>query len=872
MNATYYESAQTVMQDLATGTKGLSSGEAEARLRKFGPNELRHKPPRSWPLRFLDQLKDPMILVLLAAAGLSLWASKGEDWVDTVIILIIVVVNAAVSLSQENSAQKALAALRQMTAPQARVLRDGQLRRLDTALLVPGDLISLEAGDLVPADARILESAGLTADESALTGESLPVDKAPSDRLAEDTPLGDRSNMVLSSTVITRGRATCVVTATGMDTEVGRIATLLMDQQEGETPLQKKMGEISRALSAVCLAVCAIMFGVGLLQGRQLLDMLLTAVSLAVAAIPEGLPAIVTIVLALGVQRMAERNAIMKTLPAVETLGCASVICSDKTGTLTQNRMTVTNVWTFHPKNRALALTVGALCSDAVLSPVRGDPYRCSGDPTEAALVAAAAQEGLPKAELERDMPRVGEVPFDSERKLMSTLHPMPSGGYRLMVKGAPDILLKKCTKYLGSSNEPITLSPTSMKQIAGANDAMANKALRVLGMAYRDLTSLPGRPGPTLEERLVFVGMAGMMDPPRPEVRDAVADCFRAGIRPVMITGDHKATAVAVARELSIHRPGDQALTGEDLDFLPQELLEESVERCSVYARVSPEHKLRIVKAWQKKGRIVAMTGDGVNDAPALKAADIGCAMGRSGTDVAKGAADMILTDDNFSTIVAAVEGGRGVYANIKKSIHYLLSCNIGEIITVALATFLRFSQMPLLPVQLLWLNLVTDSLPALALGVEPVEPGVMEQPPRQGDEALFTRAFAFRLAWQGTLVGLVTLGAYCLGLLFGPNRSVGAANTMAFATLTLCQLFHAFDVRSDCHSLFDIGICSNPAMLKAFAAGLALQLAVLLLPPLQGVFQVVSLTGVQWMTVAALSILPLLVCETVKWARKRW
>ncbi len=872
MNATYHKSAKAVLQELASSPKGLSSGEAEARLRKFGPNELRHKPPRSWPLRFLDQLKDPMILVLLAAAGLSLWASGGEDWVDTVIILIIVVVNAVVSLSQETNAQKALAALRQMTAPQARVLRDGQLRRLDTVQLVPGDLIALEAGDLVPADARILEAAGLTADESALTGESLPVEKGPSDALSEDTPLGDRTNMVLSSTVITRGRATCVVTATGMDTEVGRIATLLLDQQEAETPLQKKMGEISRVLSAVCLGVCAVMFGVGLLQGRPLLDMLLTAVSLAVAAIPEGLPAIVTIVLALGVQRMAARNAIMKTLPAVETLGCASVICSDKTGTLTQNRMTVTQVWTFQEKNRASALSVGALCSDAVLSPAKGDPYRCSGDPTEAALVAAAAREGLRKPELEAELPRVGEVPFDSERKLMSTLHPLPSGGYRLLVKGAPDVLLKKCTKYLSSS--PATLTPSAVKRITAANDAMADKALRVLGVAYRDLPDLPARPGPELEERLVFLGLIGMMDPPRPEVRDAVAACFHAGIRPVMITGDHKATAVAVARELGMYRTGDQALTGEDLDFLPQEMLEESVDRCSVYARVSPEHKLRIVKAWQKRGKVVAMTGDGVNDAPALKAADIGCAMGRSGTDVAKGAADMILTDDNFSTIVAAVEGGRGVYANIRKSIHYLLSCNIGEIITVALATFLRFSHMPLLPVQLLWLNLVTDSLPALALGVEPVEAGVMDQPPRKGDEALFTRPFALRLAWQGGLVGLVTLTAYYLGghVLSPEGLGDGAANTMAFATLTLCQLFHAFDVRSDHHSIFDIGVFSNPAMVKAFVVGLILQLSVLLLPPLQGVFQVVSLTGAQWITVAALSILPLFVCETVKWIKKKW
>ena len=873
MNATcHHKPARTVLRDLATSPKGLSSGEAGARLGKYGPNVLTRRPPRPLPLRFLDQLRDPMILVLLAAAGISLWASGGEDWMDTVIILIIVAVNAAVSLSQESSARKALAALQQMAAPQAKVYRDGQLRALDTSLLVPGDLILLEAGDLVPADARILEAAGLTADESALTGESVPVEKGPSDGVKEDAPLGDRSNMVLSSTVITRGRATCVVTATGMDTEVGRIASLLLDQKESETPLQKKMGEIGRVLSGVCLGVCAVMFGIGLLQGRNLLDMLLTAVSLAVAAIPEGLPAIVTIVLALGVQRLAARNAIVKTLPAVETLGCASVICSDKTGTLTQNKMTVTQVWTPGGRNRAAALTVAALCSDAALSPVKGDPNRAVGDPTEAALVSAAARDGLRKDELEAEMPREGEVPFDSGRKLMSTLHPLPGGGWRLMVKGAPDVLMRRCTRSLSTS--PVPMTAEIRRRAALMNDAMAGQALRVLGTAYRDFDRKPGKLGPETEQELTFVGLIGMMDPPRPEVKSAVAACFKAGIRPVMITGDHKATAVAVARELGIYRPGDQAMTGEDLDFFSDELLEDSVEQVSVYARVSPEHKLRIVSAWQRRGKVVAMTGDGVNDAPALKAADIGCAMGKGGTDVAKGAADMILTDDNFSTIVSAVEGGRGVYANIRKSIHYLLSCNIGEILTIALATLLHFSHMPLLPAQLLWLNLVTDSLPALALGVEPVEAGVMEQPPRQGNEALFTPAFALELCWQGALVGLVTLAGYILGCRVLASGEAGAAvgNTMAFATLTLCQLFHAFDVRSDRRSLFDVGIFSNSAMVKAFFIGLALQLAVLLLPPLQTVFQVVSLNGVQWITVLALSVLPLFCCETVKWVRRRW
>ena len=598
----------------------------------------------------------------------------------------------------------------------------------------------------------------------------------------------------------------------------------------------------------------------------------MTAVALAVAAIPEGLPAIVTIVLALGVQRLVKRNAIVKKLPAVETLGCASVICSDKTGTLTQNRMTVTRVWTPDARERGLALTIGALCADAELIYDRAGRRVVTGDPTETALVEAAAKEGLNKPELEGKLPRVGELPFDSERKCMSTVHALPEGGYRVLVKGAPDVLLRQSSSVLsGGGERPMT--DTMAARILNANEEMAGQALRVLGMAYRDLPQLPGELSPhRLERGLVFVGLQGMIDPPRAEVKAAVDRCYAAGIRPVMITGDHKTTAVAIARQLDLFRPGDAAITGEDLDFMSEELLEQEVERFAVYARVSPEHKMRIVKAWQKRGNVVAMTGDGVNDAPALKAADIGCAMGITGTDVAKGAADMILTDDNFTTIVHAVEQGRGIYANIKKSIHYLLSCNIGEIVTIFFATALNFRQMPLLPVQLLWLNLVTDSLPALALGVEPVEQGVMDCPPRKTGESLFAHGFAFRLAWQGLLVGAVTLCAYYLGeyVLAPRGLADSAANTMAFATLTLSQLFHAFDVRSETQSVFEIGIGSNRAMNRAFFIGMALQLVVLIVPFLRDIFGVVLLTGVQWITVFALSILPVCLCELVKW-RKR-
>ena len=854
-----------VMEELETAPEGLSPEQARAHLRQWGTNELEHQKKDSLLSRILEQMKDPMILVLLAAAALSLLASGGRDWLDAVIILLIVVVNSVISISQEDNAQRALEELKKMSSPKARVLRRGEEVRLDAVEVVPGDVILLEAGDQVPADARLLDCAGLQVDESAMTGESLPVTKRLADRLPEDTPLGDRVNMVIAATSVTAGRGRAVVVATGMETQMGRIAGLLMDGESIQTPLQKKMAEVSKTLSFLCLCACAVMFGVGLMQGKGMLDMFLTAVSLAVAAIPEGLPAIVSIVLAMGVGRMAKRGAIVKKLPAVETLGCAGVICSDKTGTLTQNRMTVVELWT-PGGDRELALTIGALCSDArEVQTDRG--LQADGDPTEGALVLAAAKRGLHKQELERELPRVGEVPFDSDRKLMSTVHKLPRGGYRILVKGAPDVLLERCTALWVAGGQP--LSQGKREQITATNEKLAQKALRVLGLAFRDVETLPQRMDSRLLEReLTFAGLAGMMDPPREEVRQAVELCSRAGIRPVMITGDHKATAVAVAQKLNIFRPGDLAITGSELDFMPQEVLEGDIERFSVFARVTPEHKMRIVRAWQARGKVAAMTGDGVNDAPALKAADIGCAMGRSGTDVAKGAAHMILTDDNFATIVRAVEEGRGIYANIRKAIHYLLSCNIGEILTIFVATVLNFGQMPLIPVQLLWLNLVTDSLPALALGVEPVEDAVMEQPPRDAGESLFSRRFALRLGWQGLMVGGLTLMAYYLGWAVIPMAGLAprTANTMAFATLTLSQLFHAYNVRSESRSVFAIGVLSNPAMNRAFLAGMAMQLAVLLLPPLQGIFSVIGLGVVQWLAVLGLAMAPVVICELVK------
>lgn len=865
MERTFYsDTPRQVLDTLDTDPdQGLTQGEGARRLAGYGENKLEKAKPPGLFRQVLAQLRDPMILVLLAAAALSFFAGGGQDWLDTAIILLIVVFNTVISVSQEDNARKALEALEKLAAPRARVLREGVERRLESTHLVPGDILLLEAGDYVPADGRILWAAGLQTDESAMTGESLPVHKRAGDGLPPDTPLAERKNMVIGGTVVTGGRAKVVVTATGMQTEMGKIAGLLLRQGQGETPLQRKMKEVSRVLSLVCVGVCAVMFGVGMLQHRDILDMFLTAVALAVAAIPEGLPAIVTIVLAVGVGRMARRNAIIKRLPAVETLGCASVICSDKTGTLTKNQMTVLEVWTPAPALRDRALTLGTLCGDA-----QEGPGGYIGDPTETAIAQAAAQAGLEKAALERDMPRRGEAPFDSVRKRMATCHALPNGEALVAVKGAPEAVLARCTHLLGAQG-PRPLTDGDRRRIAQVGGDLAGQALRVLAVAQRLQPALPkSMAAEGLEAELTFVGLIGMMDPPRPEVRQAVDRCAGAGIRPVMITGDHKDTAVAIAKQLNIYRPGDKAIDGAGLDFLPQETLEEEIEAFSVYARVTPEHKMRIVQAWQRRGHVVAMTGDGVNDAPALKAADIGCAMGKTGTDVAKGAADMILTDDNFATVVAAVEQGRGIYANIRKAIHYLLSCNIGEILTIFLATLLPVSQAPLSPVQLLWLNLVTDSLPALALGMEPVEKTAMTQPPRGKEEPLFSRAFSRRLAWQGALVGGITLLAYGLG--FHLTGTFAVANTMAFATLTFSQLFHAFDVRSETTPLFRLGVLSNKAMNKAFLAGAALQAAVLLAPPLQGVFAVVPMDLAQWGIVLGLALTPLVVCELAKGLRR--
>ncbi|QED60375.1 calcium-translocating P-type ATPase, PMCA-type [Enterococcus durans] len=862
MELWFTKSKEEVLRSLDTDVKeGLSSQEVEKRLQSFGRNELDVKKKESIVKKVIGQLEDPMIIVLLIAAFLSYVSSGFKDWTDSVIILLIVVINAIISISQENNANKSLEALQKMSAPLAKVIRNKKMEHIETAMLVPGDIIELEAGDLVPADVRILSAANLKADESAMTGESVPVNKKALEGLPDDTVLADRKNMLISSTVITNGRATCVVTNTGMNTEVGRIANMLISEDNNTTPLQRKMAEISKLLSIICLGICILMFVVGILYSRPILEIFMMAVSLGVAAIPEGLAAIVTIVLALGVQRLVKRHAIVKKLPAVETLGAASVICSDKTGTLTQNKMTVVETFVYGNVTQEQLLAIGALCNDSKLT-VDGSEFRVTGDPTETAFVSKAYEEKLDKNELETSLPRVAEIPFDSERKLMSTIHKTEQG-YRVMVKGAPDVLLNRCT-----------IGEADAQKIAAKNAYMASNALRVLGVAYKDITEIPEELfSEDIENQLTFVGLVGMIDPPRQEVKEAVAQCYDAGIRPVMITGDHKLTAVAIAKELAIFRSGDLAMTGVELDMMPQEVLEEEVAKYSVYARVSPEHKMRIVKAWQANGMVVSMTGDGVNDAPALKVADIGCAMGITGTDVAKGAADMILTDDNFATIVHAVEQGRGIFSNIKKSIQYLLSCNIGEIITIFVATALNFHQMPLVAIQLLWLNLVTDSLPALALGMEPVEPGVMKQKPRDSRKSIFADGFAASMIFYGVLVGVITLAAYWLGeyVLSNPNIADGTANTMAFATLVFGELTRAFAVRSETRSIFSIGVFSNSAMNKAFSVSLALQLAVLFIPFLQEIFKVQSLTGMEWLIVILLSLVPLIVSEITKAFRSK-
>ena len=798
------KSAQEALEELKTGEDGLSEEEARARLAKYGENKLAEKKKKSMALRFFEQFKDVMIIILIIAAIISFVVACVEgdpmEFIEPALILLIVILNAVLGLVQENKAEKALDALKNMSAPHARVIRGGKEHIISASEVVPGDIIKLEAGDFVPADARLLESANLKSDESALTGESVPAEKDADAVISPQAPLGDRDNMIFSGCAITSGTAAAVVTGTGMNTQMGAIAGLLAGEKESKTPLQKKLSKLGKYLGIVALAACAIVFIVGLIAGIDVMEMFMTAVSLAVSAIPEGLPAIVTVVLSLGVTRMVKKNAIIRRLPAVETLGSASVICSDKTGTLTQNRMTIVHTYIpgeggkdFDPQNSSdkvkEMIKLGALCCNGTVNFEGGKEVHI-GDPTETAIIMAAHKLGMERDELFGSCPRKEELPFDSNRKLMSTINEI-GGKYIVIVKGAYDVLEGRCVNG-------------GMAAARKANDDMSAQALRVLAFAYKEIDSLPQEPtSQELENGLTFLGLVGMIDPPREEVKDAVRVCREAGIKPVMITGDHVVTASAIAKQLGILQEGDRAITGAELDKMRESELDDNVEHISVYARVSPENKIRIVKAWQKKGKVVSMTGDGVNDAPALKAADIGCAMGITGTDVAKGAADMTLTDDNFATIVDAVKEGRSIYDNIKKVVGFLLGTNISEIIVVFLAMII-WQRAPFISIQLLWINLITDSLPAIALGMEKAEKDIMQRPPRPKDEGLFAHGYWFRIIVQGCMFAALTLGAYFIGEHAG---GTACGSTLAFITLALSQTVHAYNMRSE-KSLFS----SNP------------------------------------------------------------
>lgn len=841
---------------------GLSKRQVLENQKQYGENRLTGKKRKSYLRRFADQLKDMMILILVAAAVVSFTVACAEgdstEFFEPVLILLIVILNAVMGVIQESKAEKALDALKSLSAPHAKVIRGGEGVVIDAAELVPGDIIRLEAGDFVPADARLLRSASLKSEESVLTGESVPSEKDADAPVEKSAPLGDRRNMVFSGCSITYGTAIAVVTATSMNTEMGKIAGLLDSEEDAQTPLQKKLARLGGYLGVLALAVCVVIFMIGIVNGIPILEIFMTAVSLAVSAIPEGLPAIVTIVLSIGAQRMVKKNAIIRRLPAVETLGSASVICSDKTGTLTQNRMTLVEAYPEgldeaeeitaqgSPEVREL-LKYAALCCDGTVT-FHDSGEQHIGDPTETAIVLAAHRGGMPKEELNAAYPRLAEIPFDSDRKLMTTINQI-DGKNIVIVKGAFDVMASRC-------------SAGNLDKAAQINEEMSRNVLRVLAVGYKEIERVPDVPSPEeLESGLTFMGLVGMIDPPRPEVKAVVEVCRRAGIRPVMITGDHVITASAIVRELGILREGYGAITGQKLDAMTDSTLDTQVERISVYARVSPENKIRIVKAWQRRGQIVSMTGDGVNDAPALKAADIGCAMGITGTDVAKGAADMTLTDDNFATIVDAVREGRGIYANIKRVVGFLLGTNIGEVVAVFTAMLL-WRKTPLLSMQLLWINLVTDSFPAVALGMETVEDGIMERMPKPRNEGLFAHGFGARIILQGFMFGVLALIAYYLGE--GATGQTAGGQTMAFMVLSFSQVIQAFNMRSE-QSLLKTGIFTNRHLNWAALGSSALILLVLF-TPLSVPFGLIELSGRLYWAGVGLILVPLLVMELPK------
>lgn len=862
----FSKTSETVLKELNSNiSSGLSDEEAKKRLSEYGPNRLSTKKKKTLLQLFISQLADVMIYILFGAAIIS--AMVGEIS-DSIIILIVIFINAIIGVVQESKAEKALEALKELSTPKAIVKRGGELKEVPSEEVVLGDIVVIDAGRFIPADLRLIESANLKIDEAAFTGESVPADKDAMITIEKDNvTIGDQHNMAFMSTLATYGRGIGVVVGTSMDTQIGKIAKMIDEAEEDSTPLQKRLAQLGKTLGFAAIFICGLIFVIALFQGRDMLEMFLTAISLAVAAIPEGLPAIVAIVLAMGVQRMIKENAIIRKLPAVETLGSVNIICSDKTGTLTQNKMTVTkfyadnsllnidNIELEKPSNKLLIHGM-ILCNDATYT-----EKSKTGDPTEIALLEAGVKYNLFKESLNDQFQRIDEIPFDSDRKLMTTVN-KHEGGLKVFTKGAIDSILKISNKAL-LGEEIVALNDEVRKSILKAADEMSDEALRVLACAYKEIDS-SNVSIDSLETNLIYVGMMGMIDPPRLEVRDSIKLCKSAGITPIMITGDYRNTAFAIAKELGIAESIDETISGDEIDKFTEETFNENIKDYKVFARVSPEHKVKIVKAFKSHGNIVSMTGDGVNDAPSLKTADIGVAMGITGTDVAKGAADMILTDDNFTTIVSAVEEGRNIYNNIRKSIIFLLSCNFGEIVTLFVAILLNWDT-PLLPIHILWVNLITDSFPALSLGVDPGDKGVMNDPPRDPKESLFSGRFGVLLAINGAIMGALTLVAFRVGEHLYPD-SLMHAQTMAFVVLAVSQLFYSLSVRNPKKTLFEIGPLTNKYLLGAICVGILLQLSIISIPPIAQIFKVYTLTARDWGFVILLSLIPFILNELIK------
>ncbi|ELC8455732.1 calcium-transporting P-type ATPase, PMR1-type [Clostridium perfringens] len=866
----YKKSKNEILQELDVDEKnGLSSTEALRRLEKYGKNKLETKKKKTLFKQFLSQLKDVMIYILIIAAIISAFLGEISD---ALIILLVIIINAVIGVIQESKAEKALDALKELSTPKALVKRDGSLKEILSEDIVPGDIVIIDAGRYIPGDLRLIDTANLKIEESAFTGESVPSEKDASFLPNKEIPIGDQNNMAFMSTLATYGRGVGVVVSTGMNTEIGKIAKMIEQEENDETPLQKKLSELGKILGFLAVGICILIFIISFFQGRDLLEMFLTSISLAVAAIPEGLPAIVAIVLALGVQRMVKKNAIIRKLPAVETLGSVSIICSDKTGTLTQNKMTVTTVYTndsyikesefnLNDNESKLLVDCMVLCNDATYS-----EKSQTGDPTEIALLESPFKLNILKEKLEKEFKRIDEIPFDSDRKLMTTVNLVDDKKARVFTKGALDSILSICNK-ISINGKLLDFSKEYKAKVLENSNIMSDKALRVLAFAYKDI-SKENIVLDSLEKDLVFIGMVGMIDPPRLEVKDSIKLCKSAGITPVMITGDHKNTAFAIANELGIAEDISQAITGHEIDRFKEEEFNEKIINYRVFARVSPEHKVKIVKAFKSHGNIVSMTGDGVNDAPSLKAADIGVAMGITGTDVSKGASDMILTDDNFSTIVSAVEEGRKIYLNIKKSIVFLLSCNLGEILTLFTAILLNWNS-PLQPIHILWVNLITDSFPALALGVDKTKEDVMNNPPRNPKESIFIKSDKIQLIINGVLIGGITLFAFKLGERLYADSLIHA-QTMAFVVLSVSQLFLSLSLRSNTKSAFSLGIFSNKYLVYSILLGIFLQVIIISISFIANIFKVTPLLLYDWIVVILVSLIPFAINEILKLFRK--